>query len=193
MSRNDTAEKVPCRVCRELIRSGAKKCTHCNSYQSLFFRVLSSGPALSLLVALVAVTTPWIPVVKEALAPKGTILRTAFGGVSGNSLAVAVTNVGSLPGSVHGISFAIGGEKSVSSYPLQLQNSLLLVEPGKTIVVQGRLLTGEATPQFPSPADRCAVETWFTDGASVLQAHRDWFECILAIPAIREAKAVKSP
>jgi hypothetical protein len=149
MDANDAAPKVPCRVCREPILSGAKKCIHCNSYQSLLFRVLSSGPALSLLVALVAVTTPWVPVVKEALAPKGTVLKTAFAGVSGNSLDVAVTNVGSLPGSVHMISFAIGGEKAVTSYPLQLQNSSLLVEPGKTIVVRGHLLGGEAAPQFP--------------------------------------------
>ena len=185
--------EIPCRVFREPIRSGAKKCIHCGTFQNPLAQLLASGPALSLLVALVAVTTPWVPVVKELFASKGTVLTTAFGGVSGSSLSVAVTNVGTMPGSVQIINFAVGNDQAVTVYPLQIQSASMLVEPGKTIVVRGTLLGGGAAPPFPDVANKCAVETWFTDVSSRLQAHRDWFECILAIPAIREAKSFKSP
>jgi len=140
----NSAPKIPCRVCRELIRPGAKKCVHCGAYQNTWAQFLASGPALSLLVALVAVTTPWVPVVKELLAAKGAVLTTAFGGVSGSSLAVVVTNVGTMPGSVHVINFAIGDDQAITVYPLQIQNTSLVVEPGKTLVVRGAVSSGGA-------------------------------------------------
>ena len=180
---------MPCRVCREPIRPGAKKCLHCGSYQNWWAQLLASGPALSLLVALVAVTTPWIPVAKELLAPKGAEIRTAFGGVFGNSLAVNVTNVGTMPASVQQVNLTIGDEKAITVYPLQIQNSSRLVEPGKTVTVRGALMSGATAPSFSDPPQKCALETWFTDDLSQLKAHRDGFACFLAIPVI----VIKAP
>lgn len=56
---------MQCKVCREDIKLGAKKCTHCNSYQDWRRLVAVSSSVLALLVALVSVISTTLPHLSE--------------------------------------------------------------------------------------------------------------------------------
>jgi hypothetical protein len=45
------------------------------------------------------------------------------------------------------MAFATGGIEQVSSWPLLIQTSPLVVEPGKTLLVMGTLPIGSMTPK----------------------------------------------
>lgn len=152
----------------------------------------ASGPTLSLLVALVAVTTQLLPVLKDFMAPTGAVIQTSIGAVTDASFSVVVTNLGKLPASIQRIVFGMGDTSQLDEYPLYIDdNSALVVEPGKTIVVKGGLISGEkdSGPPFPQANHHCALDTWFTEGARNVQVHRNWFPCIFAINAIIAARS----
>ena len=91
-------ESVPCLVCREAIRKGAKKCIHCDSYQGrLSHRLSLSSTMLSLLVALVSVSAFAIPIIHKTLNP-GADIRATVVGSQENFMQIVVTNVGTQPG-----------------------------------------------------------------------------------------------
>jgi hypothetical protein len=153
---------------------------------------MASGSSMWLIVALLGATSAWwAPAIKEWLAPTGAVFKTAFGGAYGPSLGVSVTNVGTMPGTVQRIVFAMGTDKEVSQWPLYVESKSLVVEPGKTILVTGSFITtanGEGLPSSPVPGQRCAMDTWLTDSNNQIVAHRDWFECIFALNAIMETR-----
>ena len=174
------------------MRPGAIKCVKCSSYQDPVRRFIASGSSLWLLVALVGATSSWwAPALKEYFAPTGAIIKTSFGGTYGAGLGVSVTNVGTLPGTVQAVSFAMGNAKSLTTWPLRMQTNSLVIAPGATQVVIGELPLGAGAPGFPLPADKCAIQTMFSNHKSETFAHRDWFECIFAISAIAIVQPTK--
>ena len=66
---------VPCRVCREPIRQGAKKCIHCDSMLDWRGWLGISETALALLVALVSVVGATGPRIVELFTPKASKLE----------------------------------------------------------------------------------------------------------------------
>jgi predicted nucleic acid-binding Zn ribbon protein len=91
-----------CRVCSEPINVAAQKCIHCQSEQAEWRRRLSlSTSVLALLIALIAVLTASIPVLKEAITAKDSHLIFSFQGASDQSISVLVSNQGIRPGTVH--------------------------------------------------------------------------------------------
>src|SRR5205814_10317427 len=66
---------VPCRVCREPIKQGARKCVHCNSMLDWHGWLGISETALALLVALVSVIGATAPRLVEFLRPKSSDTR----------------------------------------------------------------------------------------------------------------------
>jgi len=64
------APQSECRVCKEPIRTGAQRCTHCGTFQNWRRYLTFSATVLSLLVALVSVLTVGIPIVMNALIQK---------------------------------------------------------------------------------------------------------------------------
>jgi len=92
------ARAAECVVCRETMKPGVRKCIRCGAFQSWVRRRLDfSGTILSLLVALVSVTTFAIPSIREAFHPNAEIHAAVVGGTL-TFLQVMVTNTGSRPG-----------------------------------------------------------------------------------------------
>lgn len=58
-----------CVMCAEDIKAAASKCSHCGSYQSWLGRISNWTTVLSLLVALVAVGSAAVPIIKTATTP----------------------------------------------------------------------------------------------------------------------------
>jgi hypothetical protein len=70
MTPEDNQDMIKCRVCFEPLHKGAVKCIHCGSFQN-WQRFLNIGSGiLSLLVALIAVLTVAVPIIKSSLTTK---------------------------------------------------------------------------------------------------------------------------
>lgn len=68
-------KKSRCKVCREEISLGAKKCVHCDSFQTWRRHLNFSSTVLSLLVALVSVSGIAFPAITAALhVPKANVI-----------------------------------------------------------------------------------------------------------------------
>lgn len=85
---------VPCRVCREPIRQGAKKCIHCDSMLDWRGWLGISETALALLVALVSVVGATGPRIVELFTPKASKLKVNIRQVFSNNLELAAVNDG---------------------------------------------------------------------------------------------------
>jgi hypothetical protein len=117
-------DTTPCRVCRKSIPVGALKCTECDSFQDWRRHLNLSSTVLSLLVALISVSTVAFPIFQKALHKPRSDVRVAlvqYGPIDANAaslsvgkkkgqgfarltyslpIVVLVTNSGDLPGSV---------------------------------------------------------------------------------------------
>jgi hypothetical protein len=85
---------VPCSVCREPIKHGARKCIHCSSMLDWRGWLGISETALALLVALVSVVGASAPRLVELLTPKSSELRLSIRQVFAQNLELAAWNQG---------------------------------------------------------------------------------------------------
>jgi hypothetical protein len=85
---------VPCRVCREPIRQGAKKCIHCTSQLDWRGWLGISETGLALLVALVSVIGATAPRVVELFTPQFSSLSLSIRQVYSQSLELVALNQG---------------------------------------------------------------------------------------------------
>ena len=104
-------EDVECRVCREKIKAGARKCIHCDSFQNWLSFVPVSSTILSLLVALVGVSSALIPQLQRAFTPQRSELAFRFQSASLKVVSRFVSNGGSRPASVASGWLVIGNGK----------------------------------------------------------------------------------
>ncbi|MEA3090841.1 MAG: hypothetical protein QOJ04_2183 [Caballeronia sp.] len=103
---------VPCRVCREPIRIGARKCIHCQSSQGWLRHVGVSSSVLALLIALVTVLTASIPVIAELVRDDRSEVRLVPQKAEGLTLFIIATNEGSRGGTVGHVLFLMGRPES---------------------------------------------------------------------------------
>lgn len=89
-------EIIACRVCKEAIKKGATKCIHCESYQGLSRYFSFSAVVLSLLIALISVTSATIPQLVLLLTPQARP-NVSFLRISNYEIHVAATNRGKHP------------------------------------------------------------------------------------------------
>lgn len=85
---------IVCKVCRESIRAGAKKCINCDSFQDWRRFLNMSGTVLALLVALVTVSSAALPKLKELLTLSYSEVLVLERGFKGNQLAFQLMNNG---------------------------------------------------------------------------------------------------
>jgi hypothetical protein len=89
---------IPCSVCREPIRRGARKCIHCNSMLDWRGWLGISETALALLVALVTVVGASAPRVVALLTHKYSDVRLSYYQVNGQFLQLTAWNQGNSNG-----------------------------------------------------------------------------------------------
>jgi hypothetical protein len=85
----------PCRVCREPMTAGAKKCIHCDSYQNWQRHVGVGTTTLALLVALISVTGSTVPAILDATSPDVERVQVNLLDPNPEALTVSVVNAGS--------------------------------------------------------------------------------------------------
>lgn len=124
-------------MCAKPIPVAARKCTHCGSFQGWRKYFGIAGGTLTMLVALVAVSTAAAPVFVDLLTPKDSKLSFQFQREEVGAIYAFVSNSGTRPGAVTGASFALTGR------PFQTRCGLLpdsrgpaIVEPAKTMLIR---------------------------------------------------------
>jgi hypothetical protein len=175
---NDTK---PCKVCAEPIKKAARVCTHCNNYQDWRAELNVSSTVLSLMVALVSVTTAALPVVRDAMTEKNSDLSFTFQGVNEDVIGILVTNQGARPGTVSYPMYLLEDTFAVVELKVvgDLTNAVFIVEPGKSMLLQltgmpGGLLTnlntGDSKAPKPQPRNNdCSISIQQSD----FKAYRD--------------------
>jgi hypothetical protein len=162
MTKHPSEEKLeptkPCKVCAEKIKSAARICIHCSSYQDWRADLNISSTVLSLLVALVSVLTVAAPVMINALTPKNSKLAVSFQGANNQNMDILVSNGGSRPGTIRlPVSLAIATTKGSATIPLTFSGVIspaALLDPGKSQLlifnIQDRRISGaDATVTVP--------------------------------------------
>lgn len=113
--------------------AAGRKCTECDSYQDWrrFFGIAT--PSLSLMVALVAVLSATIPVIKTALTPLDSKLSYHFSSFSYGHVYAFVSNSGARPAQLTALH--VGSQAGGAVFRPVQRGALSIVEPGKTIFV----------------------------------------------------------
>jgi hypothetical protein len=128
---------VACRVCREPIKQGARKCVHCNSMLDWHGWLGISETALALLVALVSVIGATAPRLVEFLRPKSSDTRLTIRQVYGQYLELVAWNHGSRSSQVLSASISATTQNGtqLSTVPLQII-SVPNVPPEQSALIQ---------------------------------------------------------
>ena len=96
-----TASTRPCRVCGEEIKTSARKCVHCGSYQDLRSHLSSDTTTiLSLVVAIISLSITAIPVISNALKGESSNFSFSLQSPSEKAIPVFVSNSGARPGTI---------------------------------------------------------------------------------------------
>ncbi len=114
----DQSGRVPCAVCREPIRVGARKCISCSSFQHPVRRLMGLGDTtLALLIALCSVLSYSVPVLKDAFTPKRDDIRVRLMGIDAKArrLDLFVSNLGTRPGAIGSVWVAVPPELAARS------------------------------------------------------------------------------
>jgi hypothetical protein len=119
-------------------------CIHCNSYQDWRGELTFSSTILSLLVALVSVTTAFVPMVLAALTSKNSSIASSFQSSDVTGVTVLAHNSGTRPGTIRN---AIISVSDYGSAPLTSKHGRSeILEPGTTKLVD---LFSAADDNFP--------------------------------------------
>jgi hypothetical protein len=138
-----------CRVCKQEIKVGARKCIHCESYQDWRRHIGLGNNVLALLVALLSILTVLIPVIAKAFITEdavisGSVIDVHIDPYKKRIIYLSVINSGNRPATI-GTSVsleatAIDGKK-YDSWPARMDIGYIkdgsgpIVEPGKGKVV----------------------------------------------------------
>ena len=149
-----------CKVCKEQIKFGAKKCIHCDSYQDYRRYLTFSTVVLSLLVALISVLTVFIPVVKKAFTPIGSDTRFSLYANHNDKITIIASNLGNRNAvlkKAH-ILREEGGTKKNTNIEAVLQESDRIIEAGKVKFLNFRFAIEETNiplPKCDPDTDNC--------------------------------------
>ncbi len=100
-----------CRICRNRMPEGAKKCTTCGEFQSAWWRVLT-GFDLKGLLALLPLLTLIYAYLADRIEPEESDLRVYVAGCSAGAVELFGSNVGNRTAIMTGGTFAAGAEQA---------------------------------------------------------------------------------
>lgn len=135
---SEGASEKPCRTCAKPMPAAALKCTECDSYQDWRRLFSFTTSLLSLLVALIAVSTAAAPVIKETLQPARSKLSFQFLDSEPPSRVLAfATNGGTRSAVIRRAYLSCNATRNgmrVGFASYQPDNQHSVVEPGKSQV-----------------------------------------------------------
>jgi hypothetical protein len=161
----------PCKECRRLILTGARKCTHCNSYQNWRRHLGVSQVTIALLITLISVVTSAAPRIYDWLYAHSDV-RTEFRQVYLYYFELFASNPGNRTGRLTAV-------KLISETSSGPSNELLLqvygyasVGPGQDVVVAA----------FVPPEDLSRFLDW---------PHRNVTKCTLQVRIVNHEEPPK--
>jgi hypothetical protein len=135
VSTEENRGKARCTTCLEPIWIGAKKCTHCDSYQDWRGFFSFSSTVLALMVSLVTVLGAFLPIIINLARPRDSNLQLAQSPIfEGGHLYVLATNKGIRDGVVEFATLTIDTDhpKYIWLHVVRLDPKLAVVSPGET-------------------------------------------------------------
>jgi hypothetical protein len=139
---------VPCKVCREPVRQGAKKCIHCDSMLDWRGWLGISETALALLVALVSVVGATAPRIVELFTPQFSNLKVNVRQVFSNNIELAAVNEGHKSSELVSASISARTEDGRVLEPIPLQVAGILMVPAEQGTLVGLAIQPVAIPTF---------------------------------------------
>ena len=166
-----TQRSEACVVCREEIRRGAQKCTHCGSYQNWTRHLFRWSGVVAAVAALYPLWTMAIAL-REIATPHQPQLRFAAVSCGAEVLSVAVANVGTSDGVLSGVAFRVEGKSEIQEAQRTLvdrktkvQEGLVVKADQVVIVDYVGLIDGRTEAAFPRRATvgaACAYKLTFS-------------------------------
>lgn len=133
------AKSIGCRVCREEIKLGAKKCIHCSNYQD-FRRFFTVGTTvLSLLIALLSVSGIVVPVLVDLTQKDDASIEFVPVSSKPLTLFVLVSNTGKRAGTFNSGSLIFPNGRGYSKLLFKVddvESGATFVQPGKSILLR---------------------------------------------------------
>lgn len=148
MTDGKESKHVPCPVCCEPIRDGARKCIHCNSWNGWRGWLGISDTALALLVALVTVVGTTAPRIAELTTPKRSRTVLSFRQSNRNFLEVTAANDGNADALVVSATLVGQDQAGKVSKSIKLDDASLPVAPHGQVALLGFLISPIKTPEF---------------------------------------------
>ena len=202
----------PCVVCAEEIKSAARICTHCNSYQDWRADLSMSSTILSLLIALASILTVAVPVVMNAVTPKDSNISISFEGASETNMDILAFNSGTKPGTVRYPIYLTVSVPNQGSARIPLDFSLGVVSPAayidpnkSSLLVFNVNMRHDAKVEPPDMLAvlnsfdtyynkaTCAVTVTKTDFSEKTSPESDHFECRELLPLFGSIQWKESP
>lgn len=157
------SETVPCLACREPIQRGASVCKECGAHQDWRRHLNFSGTILSLLVALVSVTSIGVPWIVEAVEAESSELHASVvrtGEYAGSDqwfdAQLLVANTGTRPGTLGHVHFRASPQEPWAPMDIPspwMDKSIEIVPPGGSGFVylsrfndQGQIVNPKSLP-----------------------------------------------
>jgi hypothetical protein len=139
VDRKDSDQRSRCRVCRETIQCGAKKCIHCDSFQDWRANLNLSSSVLALIIALVSVTSIAGPAILELFQRDGSRVTFEYQQSIGPEVIYVASNSGRRPGSVGPIYLSFPDPNGRVGIQLQSAQSQYVIMPGEFKAISYRV------------------------------------------------------
>lgn len=125
--------RAECSTCREPIRTGARKCTHCDSFQDWRRFISLSASTLALLVALISVTSSLGPGIIRMINGQRSALVVSYIAPSDDGIMLLASNEGTRPAVIHRVGHA--SRPDFLEFEIKGAAGPLLIEPGRVLPI----------------------------------------------------------
>jgi hypothetical protein len=157
------AADTPCRVCANPIPRGAKKCTHCDEFQSTFWRV-AAGFDLKGLLALIPMLALVYGYLADRVEPRRADLQLYPIACSQFAVEVFASNAGNRSAALTSASYALPGRDEVTLSPADDAAALVFAANQSRVLrwtVDERVEPGGLAPHGLSDHEGCKVTLAF--------------------------------
>jgi hypothetical protein len=140
-----------------------------------------------MLVALIAVLTAAIPVVKDALTPKNSALSFAYQGSRATAIAILASNQGVRPGSVIFAKMNVGN--LLKDISLTVSDSpAVIIEPGRSVLLEFHVagVQKKIVDEEDAINSQCVVNVVSIDFAGTANGNDVVVSCTRLVPFVAE-------
>lgn len=124
---------MQCKNCLEHIVDGAKKCRHCDTYQSFWQYMIFSSKLIGLASGFSALVILFIPIAKDNLGLSDSDFVYSYVDHTDNSISFFISNTGERAGTIG--SFAIPLSREIRLRPVGYDGQGIMLEAGESVLI----------------------------------------------------------